>query len=135
MRHLLRGWAARRPGRLEALRFVLVGGLNTLLSLVVYQLALFWIGEKAAWTLAWGSGILFVSVAYPKLVFTRGRLTWRRCATNGVYYALSYGISLSLLAGMVSLGLHPRGAALVVASLMVPVNFLCSRCIFTVGTA
>lgn len=135
MRRVIRALAARYPLRLEALRFALVGGINTLLTLALYQMALCWTGEKVAWTVAWAAGIGFVAVAYPKFVFTRGRMTWRRCLANSAYYVLSYGISLALLAGLVALGVHPRPAALLVVVGMVPINFVCSCLIFTAKTA
>lgn len=113
-------------------RFLLAGGGNTLFTLGVYQVLVTYWSATLAWTVAWGSGLVLVSFAYPKYVFERGRLTARRVCLNIVYYVCAYLISLGLLAFFVnSLGWGPRVASLAVLAVTVPLNFVCSRCIYT----
>ena len=113
-------------------RFLLAGGVNTLLTLLLYQALLFKLNAELAWSLAWFSGLVLVSLAYPKLVFKQGVFTLRRVGLNLVYYLFSYLLSLGLLSVFVNtLGCGPRLAAFAVLAVTVPLNFVCSRCIFT----
>jgi len=113
-------------------RFLVAGTLNTLLGIVLYQILLFRLPEKAAWTICWAIGILLVSVAYPKLVFKHGRLSPRRFFAHVLFYLVSFLISLGLLAAYVDvMGVPPRWAVFLVYLVTVPLNFLCSRFIFT----
>ncbi|MDR2612841.1 MAG: GtrA family protein [Deltaproteobacteria bacterium] len=133
------GPGPERPGRAgglsgDALRFLLAGGLNTALTLAVYQLLLLRLSEPLSWSLAWAAGLAFVSVAYPRAVFRGGRLTWRRVLLNALWYGAGYALSLALLLLLVRrLGVHPRLAGLCVPAMLLPVNFAVSRLVFTAG--
>ncbi len=50
-------------------RFLGAGIVNTLLSLLVYQMALFLVSPVLAYAIAWLAGIVFLIVVYPKHVF------------------------------------------------------------------
>ena len=115
----------------QAWRFLLAGGMSTLLSLAVYQLLLFWLPYAVAFTLAFAAGIVFTGVVYARFVF-EVRPTGRRFASNAVYYVLSYGLSLAVLSALIDgLGLHERLAIILTIGVMVPLNFFCVRCLLT----
>lgn len=123
----------RKPVLLgDGLRFLIAGGLNTALTMAIYQLLLFFVSPGAAWTLAWLCGLLFISVAYPKKVFAGGRLSAGRMILNGAYYGCSYALSLALLHIFTQIpGVGPRLSAFLVLGVTVPLNFVVSRIIFT----
>ena len=111
----------------EALRFLLAGSLNTLLTLALYQLLLLWLPYLIAFTAAFVSGIIFTGLVYTRFVFEVST-TARRFTQNALYYLASYGFSLALLALLVDqLALHERLAMVVTIALMVPLNFFCLR--------
>jgi putative flippase GtrA len=126
--------AEGRPGRLpaDAARFVAAGGLNTALTLGIYQLLVSGLSESLSWSLAWLAGLVFVSVAYPKSVFRGGRLTWRRVLLNAAWYIAGYALSLALLLLLTRrLSVPPRIAGICVPVILFPLNFAVSRLIFT----
>ena len=62
-----------RSLRADAFRFLVAGGINALLTLLVYQALLFALPHQLAYLLAWVAGLLFVMLAYPSRVFPEGR--------------------------------------------------------------
>lgn len=123
-----------RLGRVagDGWRFLVAGGLNTLFTLGLYQVLLFWLSDTVSWSIAWLTGLALISLAYPKMVFRDAVFSGRRVALNIAYYMCSFGVSvllLSLFTG--TLGLGPRVAAFFVLAVTVPLNFFCSRYIFT----
>jgi putative flippase GtrA len=124
--------ASRRRLLGDGWRFLLAGGCNTVLTLGLYQVLLFWLSEKISWTIAWLGGLLLLSLAYPKLVFRGSFFTPARVLLNILYYLLAFGASLFLLTFFTrTLQAGPRLAALLVIAVTVPVNFVFSRLIFT----
>lgn len=121
-------------GRLinDGWKFIVVGGINTLLGVALYQFFLFFVSEKIAWTISWLIGIVLITFAYPKLVFKEGKLSPYRFIIHVVYYLCSFLLSLGLLILYVDiLGVGSRVAVFLVLFVTVPLNFACSRFIFT----
>ena len=111
----------------QARRFLLAGGINTLLTLAIYQCLLFWLPYTLAFTLAFVAGIVFTGLVYTRFVFTV-RPTGRRFVSNALYYVLSYGVNLFILSILIDgLALHERIAIILTIGLMVPLNFICLR--------
>ena len=50
-------------------RFLSVGALNTLLTLLIYQLLLIIVSASAAYVASWLIGFFFLIIVYPKYVF------------------------------------------------------------------
>ena len=50
-------------------RFLSVGAINTLFTLVLYQLLVFFIHPSVAYLVSWFTGFVFLLVLYPKYVF------------------------------------------------------------------
>ncbi len=110
----------------QGLRYLIVGGANTLGSYLLYCLLLLWIGPQPAWLTSYAISMLAGYVAHSRLVFD---------AQLGARPALGY-IGLQFLmyflsSGVLAVGLHyrldPRIAAAVTIAITVPISFLLSR--------
>lgn len=86
-----RSTAPHLPGQL--LRFLLVGGMNTAVtSLLFYGLALA-LPPRVAFTVVYVGGLAFVTLATPKYVF-RVRTRPRRRALLALWYVMTYVVGL-----------------------------------------
>ncbi|MDJ0923763.1 MAG: hypothetical protein QNJ77_04300 [Acidimicrobiia bacterium] len=116
----------------DAVRFVGVGATNAVLTTALYQVLLFWLHYTPAFVIAWFSGLVFVSIAYPKIVFRTGPAGPYRILANAGYYALSFFLSLWVL-DRLSRVMSARLAVFAMLALVTPLNFLVSRYIFRTG--
>ena len=57
----------------DALRFLLAGGVNTVLTSAIYLLFALVLKPTVAYAIAWCLGLLFVAVVYPDHVYRGGR--------------------------------------------------------------
>lgn len=128
-----RGWpaASSTPAasgeRAQVLRFIAAGAANTLLTIIVYQLALFVVGYTIAWGIAYFAGIVFAGYAYATHVFGT-RLSAPRLAAFAVFYVVSLTAGACVNAAFVEwLGLHARLAVFATVVVMLPVNYVGSR--------
>ncbi|MBI5006865.1 MAG: GtrA family protein [Nitrosomonadales bacterium] len=111
----------------EFLRFLLVGGSNTLLGYVLYLLFLYFMPYLYAYTLSYCIGIVFSYVMNSRFVF-RQPLSLARFLQFPVVYVIQYGLGIAilwLLAGR--LAIAPELAMLGVVAVTIPVTFLTSR--------
>lgn len=108
-------------------RFLIAGSANTLLSLAVYQLLLFWLSYGIAFTLGFFSGVVFSGLVYARYVFA-SQLTWRRFLSSASYNIFAYGLSLAVLSTLINFaGVHERWAAVLTIAIVLPINFICLR--------
>lgn len=119
--------AGRFAGVAPVLRFLVAGSLNTLLSVAVYQAALFFTGHVAAYLAAYAAGIGFAGYAYARYVFET-RPSARRFTLFALFYLVSGGAGTLINAALIeSAGLHPRIAIFVTVAIMLPLNYLGSK--------
>lgn len=114
----------------DALRFVLAGGINTLLTLFVYQVILFFLPHSFAYALSWLVGILYISIVYPTKVFPGGSASLIKIGATVTIYIVVFMISLWCLEFVVSKGLHERLAIFVVLILSTTLNFVLMRTVY-----
>jgi putative flippase GtrA len=108
-------------------RFLLAGAVNTLLSIVVYQAALFVTGYVAAYVIAYAAGILFAYFAYARHVFDTP-LSAQRFVMFALFYVASGGVGTLLNASLIEhFALHARLAIFVTVIIMLPLNYLGSK--------
>ena len=111
----------------EVLRFLGAGTVNTLVSIAVYQAALFICGPAISYGVAYAVGIVFGWYAYSRHVFSVPLSLWR-LARFAVFYVASLIAGAWLNAGFVEwLGAHPRLAIFATIAVMLPVNYAGSR--------
>jgi putative flippase GtrA len=115
----------------QGLRFLVTGAVNTLGTLLLYQLLLFVLPYTPAYVLAWCAGLVFVNFAYPYFVYGRPAVTLHEALLNSGYYVLSFLASWGLLYLFTSKAeIPPRLSIFCVLLLIVPVNFLVTRYIY-----
>lgn len=111
----------------DLIRFLVAGGLNTLLTLAVYQALLFAASPGIAYAIAWVVGILFVMIVYPSRVFPEGRTGMLDRVLLGCFYAVVFLLGLLLLNLLNSAKLHPRLSIFLVMAFTTGVGFIVSR--------
>ena len=117
---------ARRESR-QILRFVIAGAINSGLSVLVYQAALFVMPHGPAYVLAYLAGIAIAYVLYSRQVFD-APLGTKRFATFALFYMASLVIGTVLNGVLIEmLGVVERLAIFITIALMLPVNYLGSR--------
>lgn len=115
------------PVAREALRFLVVGGLNTAATLLVYWLLLPGLGYGIAYSVAFGLGIVLSYVLNLRFVF-RARASVSNAAAYPLVYAVQYLLGLGILAAWTELlGLPARYGVLASIAATIPVTFLLSR--------
>lgn len=117
---------ARRESR-QILRFVIAGAINSGLSVLVYQAALFVMPHGPAYVLAYLAGIAIAYVLYSRQVFD-APLGTTRFATFALFYMASLAVGTVLNGVLIEmLGVVERLAIFITIALMLPVNYLGSR--------
>lgn len=109
-------------------RFLVVGGLNTLITGALVGLLSLALPGWVAFTIAFALGIVFSVLATGKWVF-RSRLSWRRAALQAGAYIVIYVVGLGVVALIGLTGAPPwaNGASVLVTA---PLSFLAGRTIF-----
>ena len=114
----------------DSLRFVLAGGLNTVLTLGVYQVVLFSLPHNQAYSISWMVGILFLLIVYPTKVFPGGVPSIKKSTATVIIYLTAFFLSLTILDWMVVQGLHKRLAIFVVLVVSTTLNFILMRLVY-----
>ena len=113
------------------LRFLVGGGINTAFTYGVYLLLNQFLGYQAAYLLAYAAGIVF-SYWFNAAVVFRIPLSWKGLAAYPLVYIIQYGVSASLLGGLVGFfKVNENFAPLIITAIMVPVTYLMSKLILS----
>ncbi len=112
---------------MQLLRFISAGAGNTLVSIIVYQLALIFVGHLPAYAVAYVVGVTLAYFLYARHVFSvRARV--RSFVLFAIFYSAAGLIGGAINAGLIdALGWSARVAIFVTVLLMLPLNFLGSR--------
>lgn len=113
----------------DGARFLVAGGINTLISLAVYQAALFISPPTVAYGVAWLSGLIFLVIFYPQVVFPRGNNSPKHRALLALSYLTIFLAGLLLLRFIVAYTAAPRVAIFAAVACTTTLNFFCSRAI------
>jgi putative flippase GtrA len=109
------------------LRFLLVGGANTLVTAVAFYLLSYVLAARVAFTIVYAAGLAFVVVVTPSFVFG-SRASWLRRALLALWYVCTYLVGI----GVVSLLTSALSASRIVVVLgtvavTAPLSFLGAR--------
>ncbi len=116
------------------LRFLVAGAINTGLSVLVYQAALFVVPHTPAYVLAYLAGIGAAYFLYSRHVFD-ATLNAARFMAFVVFYVTSLVAGAWLNAFLIEgLGIVARLAIFITIVVMLPVNYLGSRWCLRVGS-
>ena len=120
----MRHWT--KYAKIEQLRFVFAGGLNTALSYVIYLLALLFVNPQIAYTVSFVIGVLTSYVLHLKLTF-RAAHNWRKIVAYPLVYGVQYFIGLLILNAVIAAGIGAEWAPIFILAVSVPIAFLLSR--------
>jgi putative flippase GtrA len=113
----------------EFLKFVLVGGANTVLGYVLFALLTPFMHYGIAYSISYGIGVVFAYVANSLFVFHEP-LAWRKFMAFPLVYVVQYLIGITLLPVLIEvLRFDPLIAQPVVIVITMPVTYLLSRLI------
>lgn len=114
----------------EAVRFVLVGGVATLVHYAIYYLLQKVIEVNLAYTI--GYMLSFILNFYLTAYFTFGTSpSWARLLGMGGAHLVNYLLHICLLNVFLWLGISKAWVPVPVFAIAVPVNFLLVRFVFT----
>lgn len=103
------------------------GGVNTLLSYVIYWLLLLWLSYPYAYTISYGAAILTGFAINTYFVF-RTTWSWRKLAAFPLIQLLNYGLGLATVTVCIRyFGIDARLAPVVATVVVLPINFLLTR--------
>lgn len=121
-----------RPGRLrgQAGRFVVVGGVATLVHYGIYYVLCLWLPVWLAYTVGYALSFLLNFYLTARYTF-RTPPSWARLAGMSGAHIVNYLVQLGLLTLYVRLGVDHRLAPLGVYAIAVPLNFVLVRYVFT----
>jgi len=114
----------------EIFRFIMTGGLNTILTIALYQLLVTYINPEVSYALAWLAGFVFIAIAYPKYVFRSDSRSTGKIVLLAILYAVSFSLGLFLMFLFIKLGLHERLSVFVVIAITSSVNFIFAKWLF-----
>lgn len=111
----------------EALRFLIGGGTNTLLSYAIYWLLLPWLSYPFAYTISYAAAILTGFVINTRFVF-RAPWSWRKLAAFPLVQLLNYLLGLGTVTVCVHyVGIDVKVAPVLATLIVLPANFLLTR--------
>lgn len=111
----------------QAGRFLAAGGLNTVVTYLVYLALTHVIGYQIAYAIAYACGIVLSYWLNLRFVF-KAEGNWRKFIRYPIVYAVQYGLSAVLLHVLVrDAGWRPALAPLVSIAATLPVTFVLSR--------
>ena len=121
---------AGRSGTGEVVRFLLVGGSNTLVTLALFVLLQQWLAPAVAYTVVFALGLVYTTAMTASVVFG-ARLTWRTGGAFVGWYLLVYGVGLLAVQLLQALW-TPSSlvTAVVTVAVTAPLNFLGGRLLF-----
>ena len=111
----------------DAIRFLIAGAINTLLTLAVYQIALLWFSELISYSLAWAVGLFYVAIIYPERVFVGGRKDWLSRLLVVLSYVMTYFVGVFVLTKTIDMEVHRRLAIFISLIVTTTLGFLLSR--------
>ena len=109
--------------RLELLRFLLVGFSNTLLTYLIYLIALFFFHYYIAYSISFLSGVFIAYYFNSSVVFKSSQST-KKALKFFFIYILQYFIGIFLLRAFIKLGLAQTMAPWCIVCIMTPLNFV-----------
>lgn len=117
----------------EFLRFLIMGGANTIVAYAIYLVLLNWMRYEIAYTIGYGVGIV-MAYALSSLFVFRKPMRRRSAIRFPLVYVAQFLISLGLLRLAVEVIHIPQWAALPFAVVLtIPVTFVLSRWVLHSG--
>ncbi|WP_159439112.1 hypothetical protein [Vibrio palustris] len=107
-------------------KFISVGLINTISTIFIYQLLLFFIPAVYSYSISWLLGFIFILLFYPKYVFEVG-LSKNTIAVTGLVYLISLFIGAFLTQHLVYEKLDKRFVIFIVLIVTTIFNYVMLR--------
>jgi len=114
----------------DGFRFLIAGGLNTLITVGIYQLCLGFLSHNKAYAISWLVGILYLIIVYPTKVFTGNSFSITQSAVAVGVYLIVFLIGLWSLEQIINLGTHERLAIFIILAFSTLLNFTLMRILY-----
>ena len=114
----------------DALRYFFVGGFNSIITFLLYQLSLFFFPANASYFFSWIAGFLIVVFFYPDNVFVSSRISRISRLFFSFLYLFNFILGIVSLSFLSSVGLGSRFSILIVLVITSFSNFFAGRFIF-----
>ena len=115
------------------LRFVVVGGANTLLSLALYWIALLWMPPQAAYAISFAAGVITGYLLHTRYAF-RSKRGWRSFLAWPLICLAGWAVGAAALQLAIGpLGIDPRIAPLLAIAASLPLTFVLGRLVLVPG--
>ncbi len=111
----------------DGIRYIGAGGVNTLITVIIYQILLLLLPHSYAYSISWIIGIIFLVTIYPTKVFTGGKDSTKRRVAIATSYLIVFGASIQCLNMLVRFGIHERIAIFIILIFSSLLNFLLMR--------
>lgn len=119
--------ALAHPETRRIVRFIIAGAVNTGLSVLVYQAALFVLPHTPAYVISYVAGIVIAYLLYSRHVFAAA-FSARRFGAFVLFYSISLVAGAGINAALIeTLGVAERLAIFITIAVMLPVNYFGSR--------
>lgn len=126
----IEGWIERS----EILRYLIAGGMNTIITYIAYLLLLPIIAYQVAFFLTYVAGIFITYVLNALFVF-RQPLDWKKALQFPIIYIVQYAASAIMLELFVRWGVSPAIAPAIVLAILTPPTYLASRLLLKSGAS
>jgi putative flippase GtrA len=115
----------------DGLRFLIGGGLNTVISYLTYLFFLLVTHYQIAYALSWVVGLLVIVIFYPSKVFVGSQNSWKKTALLVMQYGLVFLCGLQCLKALVIyVHLSEQIAALLTMAITTVLNFILMRLLY-----
>ena len=114
----------------DGIRFIVAGAINSLITVILYQLLLGYFSHSYSYALSWIIGMMFLIVVYPSKVFRVENSGLKNSLLTIFVYIATFYFGLKLLDYLVLKDIHPRLAIFLVMGCIALINFLLTRKIY-----
>lgn len=119
--------AATKNLGLDSIRFLIAGLLNTFITLVIYELALFFCSYQIAYLISWLVGIVIAIYFYPSKVFVGSENGVKSKICVGLIYIFVFLCGLMFMNLMSNRGIPAQLLIVIVMVFTTLLNFILMR--------
>ncbi|MGI2788365.1 GtrA family protein [Vibrio fluvialis] len=117
---------------IDLYRFILAGGINTIFTILIYQILIMYISPSIAYALSWCAGFTFLICFYPSKVFKGSSGNLKGKVLCGIAYLVVFLVSIFIVHYFESLNLYPQLIVFVAILFSSVMNFILMSLIFRV---
>jgi putative flippase GtrA len=105
-------------------RFLIAGGLNTTLTIIIFQLLLFFLDKEVSYLISWGTGLLILTIYYPEKVFRKHDSNLMDKLLIGSIYITTFFFGKFLLGFFDGIDIIPQYSIFIVIFITMILNYI-----------